>query len=248
MASGTAVPRLGQTDSGKEVVLFVDTFSSSFSPRVVTATIHVLKSAGYTVHLPSNEVCCGLTWISTGQLDGARRRLRRTVDVLHPFVQRGATVLGIEPSCTAALRSDLTELVDTSDAAEVSTAVRTLSELLSADIDYTPPDLTGVEVTAQPHCHHHAVMGWDADRALLERAGATVTTVGGCCGLAGNFGAERGHYEVSVAVAETQLLPALRVLSPQAVVLADGFSCRTQIDGLHPSTEALHLAELLARR
>ena len=238
---------VGQVAAGKEVVLFVDTFSSSFSPQVVTATIYVLKSAGYTVHLPSSEVCCGLTWISTGQLDGARQRLRRTVDALLPFVQRGTLVLGIEPSCTAALRSDLTELIDTSDAAEVSAAVRTLSELLSADADYIPPDLTGTLVTAQPHCHHHAVMGWDTDRALLERAGATVTTVGGCCGLAGNFGAERGHYDVSVAVAETQLLPALRTLSPETVVLADGFSCRTQIDNLHPSTVPLHLAELLAR-
>ena len=244
----TGPPGVGKYTPGREVVLFVDTFSSSFNPRVVTATIDLLNDAGYAVHLPASEVCCGLTWTSTGQLDGARRRLRRTVDVLYPYVQRGATVLGIEPSCTAALRSDLVELVDTSDAAQVSSAVRTLAELLSADADYTPPDLSGLEITAQPHCHHHAVIGWDADRALLERAGAKVTTVGGCCGLAGNFGAERDHYEVSVAVAETQLLPALRTLPPQAVVLADGFSCRTQIDNLHPATEVLHLAELLAGR
>ena len=93
------------------------------------------------------------------------------------------------------------------------------------------PDLTGVEIVAQPHCHHHAVIGWAADQALLETAGATVTRVAGCCGLAGNFGMEKGHYEVSVAVAETHLLPAVRG-NPDAVVLADGMSCRVQLDDL----------------
>ena len=96
---------------------------------------------------------------------------------------------------------------------------------------------------AQPHCHQHAVLGWEADRALLARAGAQVAAVGGCCGLAGNFGAERGHYDVSVAVAETALLPAVRA-APDAVLLADGFSCRTQLDHL-TGRRALHLAELL---
>jgi Fe-S oxidoreductase len=101
------------------------------------------------------------------------------------------------------------------------------------------------EAVAQPHCHHYAVLGWEADRDLLARAGAEVAAVGGCCGLAGNFGAERGHYDVSVAVAETALLPAVRAAGPDAVVLADGFSCRTQLDHL-AGRRALHLAELLA--
>ncbi|WP_435824928.1 FAD-binding and (Fe-S)-binding domain-containing protein [Nocardia rhamnosiphila] len=229
----------------KEVVLFVDTFTESFTPEVATALIEVLHAAGFRVHLPERSVCCGLTWISTGQLDGARRRLEQTVAALHPFVERGVTVLGIEPSCTAALRADLVELVDSDEARAVSAAVRTLAELLIDDPDYRMPDLTGVRVLAQPHCHHHAVLGWSADRALLERAGAEVTAVGGCCGLAGNFGAERGHYDVSVAVAETQLLPALRAVGEDTVVLADGFSCRTQIEHL-ARYRAAHLAELLA--
>jgi len=98
---------------------------------------------------------------------------------------------------------------------------------------------------AQPHCHQHAVMGWRADAELLARAGAEVRPVGGCCGLAGNFGVERGHYDVSVAVAQTALLPAVRDAAPGAVVLADGFSCRTQLDQL-ASIPSLHLAQLLA--
>jgi Fe-S oxidoreductase len=103
-----------------------------------------------------------------------------------------------------------------------------------------------VRAVAQPHCHHHAVMGWHADSALLARAGAEVTEVGGCCGLAGNFGVERGHYDVSRAVAETALLPAVRAAG-DAVVLADGFSCRTQLDQL-ARVGGIHLAQLLASR
>ncbi|MFI6367734.1 FAD-binding and (Fe-S)-binding domain-containing protein [Nocardia sp. NPDC050630] len=236
-----------ESSAKKDIVLFADTFTDSFTPAVATALLEILHTAGYRVHLPSSTVCCGLTWISTGQLDSARRKLERTVAALHPYVSQGMAVIGIEPSCIAVLRSDLTELVDSPAAAEVAAAVKTLAELLISDEDYRLPDLTGVEVLAQPHCHHHAVLGWESDRALLKRAGARVTAVGGCCGLAGNFGAERGHYDVSVAVAETQLLPALRAVSSTTVVLADGFSCRTQIDHL-TDRRAGHLAELLSGR
>ena len=105
-------------------------------------------------------------------------------------------------------------------------------------------DLSGIGIVAQPHCHHQSVLGWSADAQLLDRAGARVTRLGGCCGLAGNFGVERGHYDVSVRVAETQLLPALSAAS-DAAVLADGFSCRTQIADL-AGRESVHLAQLLA--
>jgi FAD/FMN-containing dehydrogenase/Fe-S oxidoreductase len=257
------VPRIGRTSersawraaqrqpvpnaSTKRVVLFVDTFTNSFTPHVANAVVEVLRSAGYEVHVPHTDICCGLTWISTGQLDGARRRLDRTAAALHPYVSQGMTVVGIEPSCTAALRSDLTELVGGRRASEVSAAVKTLAELLVSDNDYRIPDLSDVDIVAQPHCHHHAVLGWQADRTLLERGRARVVSVGGCCGLAGNFGAERGHYDLSVAVAETQLLPALRATAPSTVVLADGFSCRTQIEQLS-DRRGMHLAELLAGR
>jgi Fe-S oxidoreductase len=146
------------------------------------------------------------------------------------------------------LRGDLTELLPADPRArEIRDAARTLAELLAATPGWEPPDLAGVRAVAQPHCHHHAVMGWHADSALLAGAGAEVLRVGGCCGLAGNFGVERGHYDVSRAVAETALLPAVRRAPPGAVVLADGFSCRTQLDQL-AGVRGLHLAELLAGR
>jgi Fe-S oxidoreductase len=142
------------------------------------------------------------------------------------------------------LRSDAVELLDSAAAEQVGRSVRTLAELLATADGWQPPDLAGTTLVAQPHCHHNAVLGWDADESLLQRAGADLTRVGGCCGLAGNFGVERGHYEVSAAVARTALLPAAEKAGPGAVLLADGFSCRTQLADL-AGRPARHLAELL---
>jgi FAD/FMN-containing dehydrogenase/Fe-S oxidoreductase len=231
--------------TGPPVVLWVDTFTDHFTPAVGQAAVRVLESAGYEVRITDKAVCCGLTWISTGQLDGARRQLRRTLDALAPH--DGLPIVGLEPSCTAVLRSDVTELLpDDPRATRVRAATKTLAEQLRATQGWTPPRLDGTHGVAQPHCHQHAILGWDADKALLADAGADLTAVGGCCGLAGNFGVERGHYDVSVAVAENALLPAVRAADDDAVVLADGFSCRTQLDQL-AQTRALHLAELLDR-
>ncbi len=233
--------------AGTPVLLWVDTFTDHFTPEVGQAAVRVLEAAGYAVDITGQPVCCGLTWISTGQLDGARRQLRRSLQALEPAVRAGTPIVGLEPSCTAVLRGDITELLPADPRArQVRAATRTLAELLAGDAQWAPPDLSGVRAVAQPHCHHHAVMGWHADSALLARAGAEVTAVGGCCGLAGNFGVERGHYDVSRAVAETALLPAVRA-AEGAVVLADGFSCRTQLDQL-AHVSGTHLAQLLASR
>ena len=231
---------------GKPVLLWVDTFTDHFTPSVGKAAVRVLEAAGYEVRVTDKPVCCGLTWISTGQLDGARRQMRRSLDALRPALDDGVPIVGLEPSCTAVLRADAAELLpDDSRAARVASATRTLAKLLLATEGWKPPPLAGVKGVAQPHCHQHAVLGWDADATLLADAGAEVEAVGGCCGLAGNFGVERGHYDVSVAVAETALLPAVRAAPPDAIVLADGFSCRTQLDHL-AATNSVHLAELLA--
>ncbi|WP_305787189.1 FAD-binding and (Fe-S)-binding domain-containing protein [Symbioplanes lichenis] len=230
----------------KPVVLFADSFSDAFSPEVAEATVRVLRAAGYEPRLPSGSVCCGLTWITTGQLDAARKILARTVSALAADAHAGIPIVGIEPSCTAVLRSDIHELLPGSaDALAVAGSVHTLAELLASTPGWTPPDLSGVEVVAQPHCHHHAVLGWKTDADLLASTGATVKRLAGCCGLAGNFGVEIGHYEVSVAVAGQNLLPALDA-APDAVVLADGFSCRTQVADLR-ERPAVHLAQLLDR-
>ena len=233
-------------DARPAVMLMVDTFTNFFDPGIGQAALTVLADAGYRVIIPERPTCCAITWISTGQLDAARKILGRTVADLSPAVAAGIPVVGLEPSCTAVLRSDALDLLDTPDARALAGAVKTLSELLADTPGWTPPRLDDTAIVAQPHCHHGAVMGWDADAALLEQAGAGLTRLGSCCGLAGNFGMERGHYEVSRAVADTALLPAVSS-APGATVLADGFSCRTQLADL-AGRPSVHLAELLASR
>jgi FAD/FMN-containing dehydrogenase/Fe-S oxidoreductase len=235
-----------------KVVLWTDSFSDSLSPSVPHAAVAVLTAAGYQVIVPDEQACCGLTWITTGQLDGARKRLEQLLGVLGPFAVNGVPIVGLEPSCTAVLRSDLRDLFpDDPRALAVARETRTLAELLTAPAPIGPgdrwtlPDLSDVTAVVQPHCHHHSVMTFTADRSLLTAAGAQFSTLAGCCGLAGNFGMEKGHYDVSVAVAEHELLPALRAAAPGDVFLADGFSCRTQADQL-ADVQGVHLAELLA--
>ena len=233
----------GGASDRPDVWVWADSFTDHFQPGAGLAAIGFLEARGLAVRVIAEDACCGLTWTTTGQLDQARVRAERAVRVLAPYVDSGVPVLGLEPSCLASLRSDAAELTDAPEAKTVAEGLFSFAELVTR-LDLPLPDLTGLEVVAQPHCHQRAVYGWDADRRLLERAGATVVEVEGCCGLAGNFGMERGHYEVSVAVARTHLLPAVRS-HPEAVVLADGMSCRVQLDDLE-RVPTLHLAELLA--
>lgn len=239
------LPSSGPAEGGQPVIIWVDSFSDYFSGGGVDSVITVLKAAGYSPRFLDRSACCGLTWISTGQLDGARKQLRASLDVLHPQVAAGTPIVGLEPSCLAVWRSDAGELLDDPRVAGVAAGVSTLAELLNRTEGWQPPDLSGTELVVQPHCHHASVIGWQADAQLLRATGAKITTVGGCCGLAGNFGVEKGHYEISVAVAEHDLLPAVRAASDEAIVLADGFSCRTQLAEL-AGRKAITLADLLA--
>ena len=236
--------------SGRPVVVWADTFTRAFAPQIAESAAAVLAEAGFSVTVPDDSLCCGLTWISTGQLGGARARLRATVAGLAGYAEQGMTIVGLEPSCTAVLRGDLTELLDGDPRARaVAGATRTLAEtlLMSSDLTWLRGRLAGRRIIAQPHCHHHAVMGYHADLTVLRAAGAQVEALAGCCGLAGNFGMERGHYDVSVAVAGQALLPALRSAPEGTLLLADGFSCRTQASQL-AGWPARHLAELLDPR
>ncbi|MFI9584514.1 FAD-binding and (Fe-S)-binding domain-containing protein [Streptomyces sp. NPDC052236] len=232
--------------SGTAAVLWPDTFTDHLSPEVGRAAVKVMEAAGMGIVQPAGRVCCGLTYVSTGQLDRARTVMRRTLDTVEPLLELGAPVVVLEPSCAAALRTDLPELLgDDPRAARLAASVRTFAQALEECApDWEPPRLDRT-VAGQTHCHQHAVLGDAAERRLRERAGLVGELSGGCCGLAGNFGFERGHYGVSVACAEDQLLPAVRAAGEGAEVLADGFSCRTQLAQL-AGRRARHLAEVLA--
>ncbi|GGL15418.1 FAD-binding and (Fe-S)-binding domain-containing protein [Mangrovihabitans endophyticus] len=244
-ASGRAEGRSGAGRSGAgrgEVVLWPDTFTDHLEPQVALAAVRVLEAAGHTVVVPSGPVCCGLTWISTGQIGHATKVLRRTLDHI---ADSDAPIVVLEPSCAASLREELPQLLaDDPRAARLAGRIVSLAQLLAGDRRF---DLSGTRVALQPHCHQRSGWGFAADLELLTGSGATVTeTIAGCCGLAGNFGMERGHEEVSAKVAGLHLLPALDAAGPDATVLADGYSCRTQVASLAPQHRSRHLAEVLA--
>ncbi|MFF3740076.1 FAD-binding and (Fe-S)-binding domain-containing protein [Streptomyces sp. NPDC002566] len=257
--------------TGDLVVLWPDTFTEHLSPAVGRAAVRVLEAAGLRVALPPTlrmrgrpvgdarsrsalrlltarrgRVCCGLTYVSTGQLDHARVVLRRTLDLMEPVLETAAPVVVLEPSCAAALRTDLPDLLpDDPRAARLAARVLTFAETLERHApDWTPPRLDRPAV-GQTHCHQHAVLGDAPDRRLRAAAGLTGELAGGCCGLAGDFGFEKGHFEVSERCAQEQLLPAVREAPPGAAVLADGYSCRTQLEQL-AGVRGRHLAEVLA--
>ena len=235
--------------SGRPYALvWADSFSQTLDDAGARAVVDVLEANGFAP-IVAPDACCGLTWITTGQLTGAKKHLSSLLGVLAPFAASGIPIVGVEPSCTAVLHDDLLDLLpEDPRSLLVSGATRTLAEVLSAVPASARrlPSLEGVEIVAQPHCHHYSVMGWDTDQALLESLGARVTRLEGCCGLAGNFGMEAGHYDLSVAVASHSLLPSLSA-QPDAVYLADGFSCRTQAAQL-AGRGGVHLATLLAGR
>ena len=229
-------------------LVWADSFSQTLDDAGARAVVDVLEANGFAP-IVAPDACCGLTWITTGQLTGAKKHLTSLLGALAPFAAAGIPIVGVEPSCTAVLRDDLSDLLpDDPRSALLAGATHTLAEVLSAVPASARrlPSLEGVEIVAQPHCHHYSVMGWDTDQALLESLGARVTRLEGCCGLAGNFGMEAGHYDLSVAVASHSLLPTLSA-HPEAVYLADGFSCRTQAAQL-ADRGGVHLATLLAPR
>ena len=206
----------------------------------------VLEHAGFCVVVPERPVCCGLTWISTGQLKTAKRVLRRTLRLLREPIEAGVPVVGLEPSCTAVFRSDLHELFPhDQDAARLKKETYTLAEFLQKKAPEWKPPLLQRSAIVQGHCHQKAIIQMDPDQELWSQMALDAELLNsGCCGLAGNFGFERGHHEVSVACAERVLMPRVREEPADTLVMADGFSCRTQIAALS-DRRALHTAEVL---
>ncbi|KRF24396.1 FAD-binding and (Fe-S)-binding domain-containing protein [Phycicoccus sp. Soil803] len=227
-----------------DILIFVDSFTRAFRPELIPAAARVLTQAGHYVGC-APDACCGLTWISTGQLDGARRRLRVLIDRLDDGTDRPIVVL--EPSCAAAIRDDGPKLVGGEAALRVAARVRPFAIAVDEAManGWRPTVRPPQSVVLQTHCHEHAVFGSDPGRRVLAQWGvADVVVSSSCCGVAGNFGFESEHYEMSMAVAEHSIKAAL-TCAPDATVLTDGFSCSLQVAQVDSQRESRHLAVLL---
>jgi FAD/FMN-containing dehydrogenase/Fe-S oxidoreductase len=233
-----------QNGTGQPVVLWPDTFTNYLQPEIGKAAVEVLEAAGYRVRLPRARVCCGRPLYDYGMLVSARRQLRRILDALRADLAAGVPVVGLEPSCVAVFRDELTNLLpDDEDARRLSEQTFFLAEFLERE-GYEPPELAG-KAFVHGHCHHKAISKLRDEEALLRRVGLDVDLPDtGCCGLAGSFGYERDHYDISMKIGERVLLPAIRAAPEDALVIADGFSCRQQI--AHATDRrALHVAQVL---
>jgi FAD/FMN-containing dehydrogenase/Fe-S oxidoreductase len=234
-------------EGGPKVILWVDTFCNFLHPRPAKATVKVLESAGFEVTVPMTHLCCGRPLYDYGMLDTAEHLLHQILDELRPAIQAGVPVVGVEPSCLAVFRDELPDLLSGDlDARRLSEQSYLLSEfLLERANGFEFPTLNRKAVV-HGHCHHKAVMGFDADKEVLSKMGLDFEVLdSGCCGLAGSFGFEKGEkYDVSVAAGERVLLPAVREAADTTLIVADGFSCRTQIEDT-TERRGLHLAEVM---
>jgi Fe-S oxidoreductase len=237
-----------RTNAAKTAILWVDTFNDHFHPETSQAALRVLRSAGFDVAIPDQRLCCGRPLYDFGLLDRAKEYLRTIMSSLADAIDAGVPVVVLEPSCASVFRDELTNLFPNDDrASRLRKQTVLLSELLeSAGTSYAPPKIAG-RVLVHGHCHHKAIMKFDAEQSVLRKTGAEIDAPdAGCCGMAGAFGFEAANYAVSQAIGERRLLPAVRNTATDTVIVADGFSCREQIRQA-TGRRAVHLAEVLDR-
>jgi len=228
------------------VLLWPDTFTNYFESEVGAAAVEALEAAGFEVTVPQGHLCCGRPLYDYGFLELAQKYLHRTLATLRPEIRAGVPVVGVEPSCVAVFRDELEKMLPhDEDAHRLAAQTFHLGEFLEKQEGYEPPRLER-DVVFHGHCHASATNGVEPARSLIERMGARLEAPdSGCCGMAGAWGYERDHYDVSQACGERALLPGVRKAAPNAFVVTDGFSCRHQIEQGHTGRKALHLAQVL---
>jgi Fe-S oxidoreductase len=234
---------------GDRVLLWADTFNNHFRPATAMAAARLLEAAGYRVEVPNRPLCCGRPLYDWGYLDEAKALWEETFETLAGAVADGLPVIGLEPACTSAFRDELVGLFpDRREAQALARQAVQFGDFVCANFDRFPQPRTGGKAIVQAHCHHHAVIGFKSQLEVFDRLGLDVDRPPqGCCGMAGSFGFAKETYDVSQAIGERVILPAVREAASDTLVLADGFSCREQIEqGTGRATT--HLAELLEQR
>jgi Fe-S oxidoreductase len=242
--------RKRNASNGAPVMLWPDTWNNYFHPQVLGAAQEVLDSAGFQVQVPAQHVCCGRPLYDFGFLDQARRYLENILERFGPQIDSGMPFVVLEPSCASVFRDELTNFFPSKERAlRLAKQTFLLSEFLTQKAPgYHPPQLAGRRMVLHGHCHQKSLMGMQDEFSLLQATKAQVDMLdSGCCGMAGPFGFEKDKFEVSQALGERVLLPAVRSAAPETILVTDGFSCREQIRQNSPR-EARHLAEVLAGR
>jgi Fe-S oxidoreductase len=236
-----------EVPSAPEVLLWPDTFNNYFLPQTARAAVEVLETAGFQVRIPRANLCCGRPLYDFGMLDRAERMLLEILDELEPEIEAGIPVVGLEPSCVAVFRDELTNLFPHDARAQaLSRQTFLLSEFLEQKLQpgASLPQLNR-KALLHGHCHHKSLMKMTAEESLLRRLGVDFSAPApGCCGMAGSFGFHAEHFEISQAIGELELLPAVRQAPPDWLIIADGFSCREQI-AQNTDRRAMHVAEVL---
>ena len=236
---------------GRPVVLFPDTFNNHLHTDVGVACVEAIEAAGWQVIMPDGHVCCGRPLYDYGFLDQAERYLRRVLQQLREPIRAGIPVVGMEPSCLAVFKDELAQILPhDDDAARLAANAYHFGEFFRA-FDIPPPrfaDGQAAQAVLWGHCHHRATGGVDSEQQVLEQMGvSTDSVVGGCCGLAGSWGFEGGKWQISLDCGEQAFLPAARSASADAVVVANGFSCQTQLQQAPGvKRQAMHLAQVMA--
>jgi FAD/FMN-containing dehydrogenase/Fe-S oxidoreductase len=240
-------PAAERRRDGPQLILWPDTFNNYFTPQVARAATLVLEAAGWQVLIPRTHLCCGRPLYDFGFLKTARRWLRQILDELREEIRAGLPVVGLEPSCLVTFRDELRNFFPHDpDALRLGQQSLLLSEFLERHVKNLPR-LADQRALVHGHCHHKAVLKFDAEESVLDRLGLDVEIPDtGCCGMAGAFGYKKDHYDVSVACGERVLLPAVRAAADDTLIITDGYSCREQIEQL-TGRSPLHLAEVLAR-
>jgi Fe-S oxidoreductase len=236
---------------GERVLLWPDTWNNYYHPQTLAAAESVLTQAGFQVEIPQGHICCGRALYDFGFLGAARAYLANVLDRMAPQIEAGRPFIFLEPSCASVFKDEALEFFPNDQRAQkLSKQVWLLADWLAAKApEWAKDRLTDAHVLVHGHCHHKAVFGGPANEiALLRKAGATVEPIeAGCCGMAGPFGFEADKFEVSKAIANDGLLPAVESAGPMTLIVADGFSCREQIAQLS-DRRAMHFAEIMARK
>jgi len=231
---------------GRPVLLWPDTFNNYFLPDTAKAAVEVLEAAEFRVLLPGTSLCCGRPLYDWGMLDRAKSLLLQILDALVPEIETGVPLVVLEPSCAAVFRDELINLFpNDARARRLSQQTFLLSEFLEKEAKHFQLPKLDRKALIHGHCHHKSVMKMTDEEAVLKKLGVNYKAPApGCCGMAGSFGFEADKYEVSLAIGELELLPAIREAAPDCVIIADGFSCREQIAQC-THRRALHLAEVI---